>query len=59
MKKADESQPFLLSLAPENMAQLMVFLTTEQYAGKYIVDFATVAIRQANHHLGEKVRVRS
>jgi hypothetical protein len=39
------------------MAQLMVFLSTEQYAGKYIVDFATVAIRQANDHFGEKVRI--
>jgi hypothetical protein len=37
----------------------MVFLSTEQYAGKYIVDFATVAIRQANHHSAKKSGFRS
>ena len=49
-------QPFLL-FAPEYMAQLVVFFTTEQDAREYIVNFAAVFIRQADDNLSKEVRV--
>lgn len=48
---------FLL-FAPENMAQLVVFLTAEQDASEDIINFATVFIGQPDHHFGEEVRVQ-
>ena len=35
----------------------MIFFAAQQHAGKHIVDLTAVGVRQANHHLGEKVRI--
>ena len=40
------------------MAQLVVFLATEQDAGENIVNFAAVFIGQPNHHFGKEVRIQ-
>ena len=39
------------------MAQFVVFLAAQQDAGKDVVNFSAVFICQANHHLGEEVRI--
>src|SRR5690606_40990567 len=39
------------------MAQFVIFLAAQQDAGKDVVNFSAVFICQANHHLGEEVRV--
>ena len=40
------------------MAQLVVFLSTEQDAGENIVNLATVFIGQPDDHFGKEVRIQ-